>query len=137
MPPTDRLPRVVLICHERESLDRDALAAWLSCTMRLAGVVAIRGDRARLTRVIRRELRRSGLAGFADVVAMRLYARLAFGRTEAAWRRDAVARLRRTYPADLTAVPSLVVPDPNGAAARDFVAGLRPDLIVARCKFIL
>ena len=137
MTPHASPPRVVLICHERDSLDREGLARWLAGTMQLAGIVAIRDDRHRLTRAIRRELRRSGVIGFTDVLAMRLYARLRLARQEAAWRRGTIDRLRRLYPVDLGAVPHLAVPDPNTAEARDFIAARAPDLILARCKFIL
>jgi methionyl-tRNA formyltransferase len=105
--------------------------------MRLAGVVAIRGDARRLRRAIRREIGRAGLIGFADVAAMRLYARLGLAARDRAWARRRVEELRRAYPADLAGVARVAVSDPNSEAAREFLGAVRPDLIVARCKFIL
>jgi methionyl-tRNA formyltransferase len=74
---------------------------------------------------------------FADVIAFRLYARLRLARADAAWKDDALAKLRTSYPADLSAVPRVVVTDPNSEEARAFLIGLAPDLVIARCKFIL
>ena len=78
-----------------------------------------------------------GLWRFADAVAFRAYARLRLAGRDAAWKAQAVARLRERYPADLTAVPRIVVSSPNSEEARAFIAGLRPDLAIARCKVIL
>jgi hypothetical protein len=137
MDPLEPLPRVVLICHEQDSLDHEGLAAWLACTMRLSGIVAIRGDGRRRWRAARREMRRTGFAGLADIAALRLYARVGLARADRAWVRRRLDQLRRDYPADLGPVARLGVSDPNSEAARTFLALLRPDLIVARCKFIL
>ncbi len=41
-------PTVVLICHEEERLDREGLASWLASTMKLAGLLIIRDERAAL-----------------------------------------------------------------------------------------
>jgi hypothetical protein len=137
MPTHERLPAAVLICHQHDRLDSVGLASWLAATMHLAGIVEIRDDRARQWRVARREIARSGVFGFLDAIAMRVYARLRLRPAESAWANEEVDRLRRLYPADLDRVPRLVVSDPNSDSARSFIAGLSPDLIIARCKFIL
>ena len=105
--------------------------------MRLAGIIEIRGDGARMLGVARREVRRHGLLRFLDVLAFRAFARLRLARTDREWTNDAIAWLRRRYPVDLAAIPRCIVGNPNDASARAFIAGLQPDLIVARCKFIL
>ena len=105
--------------------------------MRLAGLLIIRDGRARRWRAARRELRRVGALRFADVLAFRAYARLFLARRDAAWQREAVARLQRDYPAALDAVPRLEVSTPNSAEARAFIAALQPDIVIARCKVIL
>jgi hypothetical protein len=137
MPETERLPAAILICHRRDRLDSEGLASWLASTLRLVGIVEISGDRSRLWRVARREVRRGGFIRFIDALAFRAYARLRFGGSDAAWTTGAIARLRRRYPADLGSIPRCIVSDPNEAAARAFIATHRPDVIVARCKFIL
>ncbi len=105
--------------------------------MRLAGIVMITGDTSRKWRVARREIARGGMLSFLDAVAFRLYARLRLSRSDAAWADAELARLRARYPASLEGIPSLVVTDPNDDRARAFIAALAPDLIIARCKFIL
>ena len=56
---------------------------------------------------------------------------------ERTWKEAEIARLRTCYPADLTAVPRIVVSTPNSNEAREFLERLRPDLAIARCKIIL
>ena len=53
------------------------------------------------------------------------------------WKTQAVARLRERYPADLDAVPRLVVSSPNSEESRAFLQKLQPDIAIARCKVIL
>lgn len=105
--------------------------------MRLAGIVEIRADGWRMWRAARRELKRSGMVGLADVLAFRLFSQLVERSTDAAWTRDQVAALQRRYPADLNSIPRIVVRDPNGADARAFITAAAPDIIIARCKFLL
>jgi hypothetical protein len=133
----ERLPAAVLICHQRDRLDSVGLASWLAATMQLAGIVEVRDERARQWRVARREIARGGVLRFVDAVAMRGYAWLRSRRTESAWIDREVARLRRRYPVALDRIPRVVVSDPNSDRARSFIAGLAPDVIIARCKFIL
>ena len=131
------LPTAVLICHEESLLDREALASWLASSLRLAGLILIRKQPGRLWRAARREIRRVGALRFLDVVGFRIYARLRLARADAAWEERTVRDLRRRYPADLDAVPRLVVTTPNSDEARAFLARLRPDVAIARCKVIL
>lgn len=105
--------------------------------MRLAGIVLIDGDGTRKWRVARRELARRGPIALLDAVAFRIYARLRLARRDAAWAEGELRRLRRRYPAALDAIPTITVADPNSDTARAFIASLAPDLIIARCKFIL
>lgn len=137
MPTNRERPAAVLICHERDRLDTEGIASWLASTLRLAGLIIIRDTPGRLWRASRREIRRVGLWRFADAVAFRAYARLRLAGRDAAWKEQAVKGLRERYPADLTGVPRIVVSSPNSAEARAFMAGLRPDVAIARCKVIL
>ena len=52
-------------------------------------------------------------------------------------RRGPWRRLRDRYPADLAAVPRIVVSSPNSEESRAFLRALRPDVAIARCKVIL
>ena len=105
--------------------------------MNLAGLIVISDDGSRLWAAARREIRRVGWFGFLDVVAYRIFARLRLRAKENAWKARQVAALRAKYPADLQQVPRVVVANPNSTAARQFLNGIQPDVLIARCKFIL
>jgi methionyl-tRNA formyltransferase len=105
--------------------------------MNLTGLIVITDDRRRLWTAARREIRRSGWLGFLDVAAYRLFARLRLHAREQAWKTKQLEALKAAYPADLSAVPSVIVANPNNNAARELLNGVEPDIIIARCKFIL
>jgi methionyl-tRNA formyltransferase len=105
--------------------------------MRLAGLLIIRDEPRRRWRAARREIRRVGALKFLDVVAFRAYARLVLAARDEAWKGEQLARLRAACPADLAAVPQLIVSSPNGPDAREFLERLQPDIAIARCKVIL
>jgi folate-dependent phosphoribosylglycinamide formyltransferase PurN len=130
-------PRVVLICHEHYAIDAEGLAAWLASSLDLAGIVVLREPATRLARRARTEIRRSGMHGFLDVLAFAAYYRLFRARADAAWIAGEVSRLRHKYPADLARIPRLVSASPNTDEVRAFLERVQPDLVIARCKFIL
>jgi hypothetical protein len=105
--------------------------------MRLAGLIIIREEPGRKWRAVKREVRRVGPLRFLDVLAFRVYARLFLRRRDATWTKLELARLRRRYPADTESVPRIIVSNPNCDEAADFLRRLSPDLVIARCKFIL
>jgi folate-dependent phosphoribosylglycinamide formyltransferase PurN len=131
------LPTVVLICHEGDRLDTEGLACWLAGTMNLAGLIVISDKGRRLWTAARRELKRTGWLGFLDVIAYRVFARVRLRGREDAWKAQQVEALKTQYPADLTNVPRVVVANPNSEASRAFLNSVKPDIIIARCKFIL
>jgi hypothetical protein len=135
--PSGVKPASVLICHEEDRLDTEGLASWLANTQRLAGLILIRDSRSTRWRAAKREIKRVGLLKFLDVVAFRAYARVALARRDEAWKEQEVARLRARYPADLESVPRVYVSTPNAPEARAFLEAIRPDIAIARCKFIL
>jgi folate-dependent phosphoribosylglycinamide formyltransferase PurN len=130
-------PTIVLICHENDPLDSEGLASWLASTMNLTGLIVIREGTARRWRVARRQIRREGWLSFADVLAFRLYSAIVLARRDGQWKERALMRLRARFRADLGGVRRLVVSDPNSREARAFLSELKPDLLLARCKFIL
>ena len=105
--------------------------------MRLAGIVEIRDGGRQKLRALRRERARSGTLGMLDAIAYRALARLRYQRADREWLDREIERLRRRYPASLDNVPRLTVTDPNSDASREFITAMKPDLIIARCKFIL
>ena len=105
--------------------------------MNLVGLIVISKDRRHLLAAARREIRRVGWLGFLDVVAYRAFARIRLRVEEDAWKAQQSSELRAKYPADLEAVPRIVVSNPNSDEARMFLERCRPDIIIARCKLIL
>lgn len=130
-------PRIVLICHENDRIDSLGLAAWLDSTMNLVGIVLIRERPLRSLVKVRNEIRRVGLVRFLDVLAFRLYYHFYFGKRDAAWAEAELIKLRSRYSGGYLGAEKILVNDPNEAETRAFLRRLRPDLVIARCKFIL
>jgi hypothetical protein len=130
-------PRVVLICHRDDQLNREGLARWLASFADLVGIVELDEPRQRLRQRVRREIRRVGVLRSVDVLAFRLHQRMFQRRKDAAWENRRLAQLCQQFtplPGDL---PILKAPNPNTADVEAFVRGLRPDLMLARCKTLL
>jgi hypothetical protein len=128
--------RTLLICHGDAPLDREGLARWLCSFSAFAGSVVIREPHEKLWKRIRREIARVGPLRFLDVVAFRIYHRLAQAAGDREWERQALERLRSRFP-DTPVAPELVVPSPNCREAEGFIRDLEPDLVIARCKTLL
>jgi Formyl transferase len=129
--------RTALICHEDAALTRDGLARWLASFTELVGMVIIREGSGSRWRRLRREIRRSGLVGFLDVLAFRAHYALFHARHDRAFERERLEELRRRYPPVPDAVPRLYVSSPNLAEAEAFLRARAPDLVLARCKVLL
>lgn len=130
-------PRIVLICHVDDSIDTQGLSSWLASTMDLAGLILIRERPLRFFSKVRREIRRVGWIRFLDVIAFRVYYKIRWAKRDAEWVEHEVTKLRARYPVDSKNVDCLIVQNPNGKEAKDFLLRVRPDMIIARCKFIL
>lgn len=137
MTDNQKLPRVVLMCHEDDKVDMEGLASWLANTLNLVGMVKLRESRQRLFSKLRRESRRIGLLRMLDVAAFRMYYQLLLARRDNTWIKQELTHLQEKYPADLNDIPTLVTEDPNARAVRHFLKNLKSDLLIARCKFIL
>jgi hypothetical protein len=130
-------PRIVLICHHDDMLDRDLVSRWLASFGELVGIVEIEERRTVLWRRLRAERRRVGIARLLDVLAFRLYYRVALAADDTAWERAAIARAAEAWNAPDPATPVLRTHDPNDDAVRAFLERVAPDLAVARCKWLL
>lgn len=130
------LPRVVLICHQDDEIDMKGISAWLGCSFDLLGMVVIQERALSRWRRLRREFGRVGLMRTLDVIAFRLFYRLFLSKGHRVWVKEQVARLRARYPTELK-VPWIVTETPNSGHVRHFLVSLKPDLVIARCKFIL
>jgi folate-dependent phosphoribosylglycinamide formyltransferase PurN len=127
--------RTALICHHDNDLNRLVLPRWLATFSDPAGVVVITETRARLGRRLRREWRRSRLRTL-DVLAFRLYYRLRLAAVDRRWVTERLEAELERYPA-VEGVPVHETDDPNSEATRRFLAGIRPDIVLARCKTLL
>jgi Formyl transferase len=128
--------RTLLICHEDAALDREGLARWLASFSTVAGTVVIREPGGRLRKRVAREIRRVGLLRFLDVLAFRVYHRLAHAAADRRWEAGELVRLRSRFP-EGPGAPELVVASPNGGDAQTFIGERQPDLVIARCKTLL
>jgi hypothetical protein len=129
--------RTALICQADDPLNREGLARWLASFSDLAGVVVLDETRQRAWRRVRREIGRVGLLRFLDVLAFRLYYKVALRARDRRWEEQSLADLCRRFPplGDETAL--LRSASPNTSQVADFLRECRPDLVIARCKWIL
>jgi len=130
-------PRVILICHHTEPLNRFGLARWLASFLDLAAIVEIHEPPARLRKRVAREFKRVGAGRFLDVLAFRFYSRLFLRSRDLHWEARLLRTLEARYPEIPSATRILATPSPNSPETERLLGELRPDLIVARCKSIL
>ena len=102
------------------SIARGSRRGWRA-RLRLAGLIIIRDEPGRLWRAARREIRRVGLLAVPRRRRLPAVRAPAPGRTgRRVGRRGRWRDLRQRYPADLDAVPRIVVSSPNSDEARAF-----------------
>ncbi len=130
-------PRMVLICHAEDRLNREGLARWLATVVDLVGVIELHETSQRQWRRVRREVRRVGWLRFLDVLAFRIYARFAQRAADRRWEAETLARIAETCPPLAESLPVLRTSSPNTVEAREFLRRLAPDLMLARCKTLL
>lgn len=129
--------RCVLICHASDAFDREGLAAWLGSFSDLVGIVVLEENTTQKRARIRRELSRVGLLRFGDVVAMRLYQRLALAGRDRRWLEGALATMRVRYGIPSPLPAEIISNSVNDPAVVAFLGQLEPDLVLARCKQLL
>lgn len=132
----DRPPRTLLICHEGAALDQEGLARWLASFSDLVGIVELRETKQQLARRVKRQVKRVGARRFVDVMAFRAYYQFFLAQKDRHWEQEKLAQLREQYPA-VSDVPVLITHSPNSAEAERFIKGLKPDIVLARCKSLL
>ncbi len=127
----------VLICHRGAPLDQEVLARWMSGSLGLVGIIELDETRSRFVKRVKREVRRVGWLRFFDVMAFRAWYRLRVAPKDQAWEQTTLARFRKTLPPLPEGLPVLRIHSPNTPEARQFLEGLAPDFVVARCKHLL
>jgi folate-dependent phosphoribosylglycinamide formyltransferase PurN len=126
-----------LICHEHDPLNSEFLPRWLAGFSDVVAVVLIREGRAPQIRRLRAEYRRVGPWRLFDVFAFRVYYGLFLAAADRAWKRAQLDLLTVGMPAPSRAFATLTTPDPNDDGVVDFLRRARPDLTIARCKWLL
>jgi len=129
--------RTFLICHEDEPLNNIVLPRWLASFSTLAGIIVLREVPVQKRRRIKREMKRVGLSRFLDVLTFRIYYSLFLAGKDRTWEEDALSNLCKRYPEVPKTTPVLIATSPNSPEAREFLRSAVPDLVLARCKFIL
>jgi folate-dependent phosphoribosylglycinamide formyltransferase PurN len=127
----------VVICHHDEPLNRFLLPRWLESFTTLSAVIVIHEPQSRLKRRIRREVDRIGLLRFLDVLAFRLYYRVAISATDIAWENATLEQLQQRYPEIPSTCKVIDTPSPNNPEVIDLLREIQPDIVIARCKSIL
>lgn len=130
-------PRIALICHADDALNRVGLATWLASWAQVVGIVAIQEPSHRARQRIRREVKRVGWLRFLDVIAFRLYAKFAQTRADREWEQQRLQTLQQQFGSLPAVVPTLITESPNSPAARAFLHQVQPDMVIARCKTLL
>ncbi|MEZ5856720.1 MAG: formyltransferase family protein [Hyphomicrobiaceae bacterium] len=125
-----------MICHHDAPIDLVGLASWLAGETELVGIVRITEDPSMVKRRAKREWSRIGPIRFIDMLAFRFYYRFTLAAADHQWEQREIARLQQIYPA----APDVPIHDtrtPNSPQTQAFLEGLAPDLVLARCKFLL
>lgn len=135
--PSCNRPRIALVCHADDPLNRDGLSRWLNTWADLVGIVTLHETRERQWRRVRREIRRVGILRFLDVLAFRLTARLWQRGADAKWEQACLDRLFARYAPLPETVPIVDTDNPNSAEAETLLRAATPDLVIARCKSLL
>lgn len=130
-------PRIALICHAEDLLNRNGLSAWLASFSDVVGIIVIREPVRRARQRIARELKRVGWLRFLDVLAFRVYAKLFHNEADHTWEAQRLSDLQQCFGTLPDTVPVLETESPNSPEAQSFLLSVQPDLMIARCKTLL
>lgn len=129
--------RSVLICHREHPLDREGVSRWMGSFSQLTGILELEEGPGRTGQRVRKEIRRSGLVRFLDVLLFRLYYRLALSSADRAWEQETLQSLARRFEAVPPCENVLRAQSPNSPESVAFLRECAPDFVVARCKTLL
>lgn len=130
-------PRTALICHHDAPLHYDGIARWMASWSDLGVIIVIEEPKGLLWKRVRRETSRVGVLRMLDVMAMRLYYRIALAERDNRWKAGRLGDMARDFPAVPASVPVVRVASPNASAAQQALAEAQPHLVLALCKNIL
>jgi len=130
-------PRSVLICHRGASFDGEGLARWLAEFSNVVGIIELDEPASRTWRRVRAELKRSGWLGFVDVMAFRVFYRLAIAGRDRAWEATALQQMRERFASVPECQNVLRAHSINAPECVAVIEACRPDFMLARCKTII
>ena len=87
-------------------------------------------------RRVKREIERSGWLRFADILVFRLYNKIFLEKQYQEWVALSLAKLQQRY-GDVPQVPAVYSHTPDSPEVEAFLRQRQPDVMIARCKFIL
>jgi methionyl-tRNA formyltransferase len=129
--------KTLLICHDGAQLDEVVLARWLNSFSDLVGIVIIQEPPSRTWKRVRREVQRIGALRFLDALAFRFYYSIFLAGKDRLWENRELREKSLVYKDLPTNIAILKTPSPNTAETEAFIKKANPDLVVARCKFLL
>jgi hypothetical protein len=129
--------RIALICHADDPINHQLLRRWLASFGTVVGMVLIADRRGAWIRRLRAEYRRIGLLRLFDVLAFRIYYRLFFAASDGAWERGEIERLSALFPNTSDRLPIITTHNPNDPSVVRFLNECAPQLVIARCKWLL
>lgn len=129
--------RTILICHDGANLSQHGLSRWLASFSNLVGIIVLKERPHRVYRRIRREISRVGVSRFFDVLLFRIYYKLFLLKKDKDWEDRKLQELFLRYPKMEDDIPVLNTHSPNSKESEDFIKGLKPDVMIARCKTLL
>ena len=129
--------KTIIICHDDAELDRRGLASWLSSFSDLVGIIIIMEPSRRLYKRIKKEIKRSGIFRFIDVLLFRLFYKIFLSSKDKKIIDKVIIDLEKKYPNISNEIQYLTTWSPNSNEALEFIKRLGPDLMLARCKTLL
>jgi len=129
--------RIALICHSDEPINHDLVRRWLASFCTVVGLVLIDEDRGVWFTRLRAEYRRVGLLRLMDVLAFRVYYRLFRAAADVAWLRAEIERRSKLFPDVTSRIPVLMTRNPNDETVVKFLRDVAPQIVIARCKWLL
>lgn len=129
--------KTLLICHEGAQLTQKGIGRWLASFSDLVGIIVLREKRRRTWQRIRWEVKRVGIIRFFDVLAFRIYYKIFLSKKDRLWQDQKLEELCSIYPEFHKNIPILATHSPNTPEVEELVKKLSPDIMLARCKFLL
>jgi len=129
--------KTILICHDGAKITQEGLSQWLCSFSNLSGIIILKEKQQRMTKRVKREIKRVGYFRFLDVILFRIFYRFFMYKKDSFWEKNEVRKLKEMYPQSINSIPILITHTPNSRESFDFIDKIKPDIMIARCKTLL